>query len=65
MSPREIKALLVYQGVKITEIASCLGVSQAAVSRTILGHTVSAKIRQEIADRIGKKMEDIWPEQAA
>ncbi|TWH45929.1 helix-turn-helix domain-containing protein [Sporomusa sp. KB1] len=65
MSPCEIKAMLVYNGVKITEIASCLGVSQAAVSRTIQGHTVSAKIRQAIAEKIGRQVEEVWPEQAA
>ena len=65
MTPREIKAMLVFHGVKIVEIASCLGVSQAAVSRTIQGDTVSAKIRQKIADEIGRDVQELWPNQAA
>lgn len=65
MSPREIKAMLVLKDVKIVEIAARLGVSQAAVTRVIKGQSVSARIRLAVANVIGKKVNDIWPEEAA
>lgn len=65
MTSREIKAALVLKGVKPKNIAARLGVSPAAVTRVIQSQSVSARIRLAVAQAIGKKVNDIWPEQAA
>lgn len=55
-----VKALLVLNGIGIKEIAKELGVSHAAVSRVVYGHTISKKIRQKIADKLKMPYEKLW-----
>lgn len=65
MKPNEIRAALLLQDVRPTEIANRLKVSRAAVSSVISGTLKSARIQEAIANVIGKKIEEIWPEMAA
>lgn len=55
-----VKALLVLKGISIKEIAKELGVSHAAVSRVVYGHTISRKIRQAIADKLRMPYDKLW-----
>lgn len=65
MTPEQIHAALVIKKVKQIEIARLLGVSLAAVNRTIKGELVSKRIRCAIAATLGQSVTTIWPEQAA
>lgn len=69
MTPREIKNELSYQGVLMTEIAKAAGVTRSAVSQTInrysYTHFKGYRIRTLIASALGKKVDDIWPDEAA
>ena len=65
MKPNEIRAALLLQDVRPTEIANRLQVSRAAVSSVIGGNLKSARIQEAIANIIGKKIEEIWPGMAA
>jgi len=65
MKPNEIRAALLLLNVRPAEIAKRLKVSRAAVSSVISGNLKSARIQEAIANIIGKKIEEIWPEMAA
>ena len=65
MKPNEIRAALLLQDVRPTEIANRLQVSRAAVSSVIGGNLKSARFQEAIANIIGKKIEEIWPGMAA
>jgi lambda repressor-like predicted transcriptional regulator len=62
MSPNEIKSSLVLSGCTQVSIARALNVSPASVNDVITGKTVSARIREAIAEAIGRPVEEIWPE---
>jgi transcriptional regulator with XRE-family HTH domain len=62
MNSEEIKKILKEKRIKITDIASDLGVSQPTVSLTIKGTTVSSRIRAAIAEACGKPVSEIWPD---
>lgn len=61
MNPNEIKSALVKIGLSQTEIARRCGVTLPTVNQVLTGKTVSAKIRNEIANAIGKPADEIWP----
>lgn len=59
---KEILSRLHERGVTLSEIADTLGKSPAAVSLTCQGKSVSKDIQAEIARRLGRRTEEIWPE---
>lgn len=56
----KIKALMILKGIKIKDIAAELKVSSAAVSRVIQGKSVSIRIRELIAKKVGMSIEELW-----
>lgn len=61
---REIKAMMVLKGVKQVDICRKLKVTPAAVSRVVSGKKMT-KVREAIADALGKRVEDLWPDASA
>jgi lambda repressor-like predicted transcriptional regulator len=61
MTPKEIRKRLLDCEVKQVDIARREKVSRTAVSLTIDGRTVSARLRRAIAGAIGVPVEKIWP----
>lgn len=62
MSPVEIKIELMKAGVKQTDIARMCQVKAPHVYNVIHNTTVSARVRNVIAEILGKKAEQIWSE---
>ena len=50
-----IKASLILKGIKITDIARELGVTQGAVSRVIAGNLRSKRIQERIAELLNEE----------
>lgn len=65
MAPNEIKAELVLRGIKMADIAKKAGVTDGAVHQTIKNQKdrryKGYRIRNYIAEAIGKPVEEIWP----
>ncbi len=61
MTPKEIKILLLEHDVKQVQIAKKLGTSRAAISLVIKGVAESRRIKTAIAQAVGMKMKDLWP----
>lgn len=65
MTAREIRATLVLRGITIKDIADQAGVTGSAVTQTINQYPYNRfkgyRIRQYIAQALGKSIEDIWP----
>jgi DNA-binding transcriptional regulator LsrR (DeoR family) len=57
---RQIKALMFLRDVRPSDIAARLNVTTAALTRTLRGQVKSRRIRQAIADALGKSYEGIW-----
>jgi|GEM_PF-7032887 len=55
------KALLVAAGIRQRTIATALGVSDTSVSEVLKGKRMSQRIRAEIATRLGKSVNQLWP----
>lgn len=62
MNNREIKALIVLQGISISAIARKVGVTRQWVSQVVNGHKPSKRIRKAIASALNKPVEDMWPD---
>ncbi len=60
MDPREIKAALMLKGVTQASIARKLGITPSLISMVIQGKEKTPRVRQAIAEVIGKKVEEIW-----
>ena len=58
---REIKAMLILKGIKQADIAKELHVSRAAVSAVVCGKGTSRRIKEHIARRLNKDIDDLWP----
>ena len=56
-----VKALLINDGIKLTDIAQRLKVSLPTVSKVISGKATSKRIQEAIAEALGAKKEDLWP----
>lgn len=56
-----IKGLLVTRGISMSEIARGLKKTPQAVSAIVRGEKASARIRQEIAIRLGMPVAKLWP----
>lgn len=55
---------MMIKGVKVNDIARELKLAHSNISVVIHGRRPNQKVRQAIADAIGKSVSDIWPEQA-
>lgn len=61
MHPEEIKAAMRMKGTTPTALADKLDLSNATISQVISGRSVSARVRGQIAQIIGKPVAEIWP----
>ncbi|MGE5606276.1 MAG: helix-turn-helix domain-containing protein [Bacteroidota bacterium] len=61
MTPQEIKALLMLKNIKQKDIALELDVTEGAVSQVIYGSATARRIRQAIAEKLGKSESELWP----
>lgn len=70
---RYISALLVLHNIGQAELARKIGVSKPFFSQVVTGKRggtkkkgpLVARIRQAVADALGAKVEDLWPDKAA
>lgn len=67
---RYVSALLIMHGINQNELAEKIGATQSFISQIINGRRVGAKAkgklaRQVIAESLGMKVEDLWPQKAA
>lgn len=62
MTPKEIKAAMILQGITQVTIAKKAGISQALVCNTIKGIEKNPRVRRTIASALGKPVREIWPE---
>ncbi len=70
---RYIKSLLILREVEQQDIAKEVGASDALVSQVIRGYRKGivrsgkkiAEIKQALADKLGKQVEELWPRKAA
>jgi lambda repressor-like predicted transcriptional regulator len=62
MEPDEIRILLVRAKVTQAAIARELGVHKTSINKVILGWSVSDRIRQCIANKVGVDIKRIWPD---
>lgn len=60
----DVKAMLVRQRIKQSEIADELAVTRGAVSSVLNGHSNSRRIKKHIAERLNKPYERIWGKRA-
>ena len=61
MTPLEIKIELLKAGISIRQLARQEGVSHTAMSYTIHGVNKGRRLREAVAQAIGKSIEEIWP----
>ena len=61
MPPKEIRIALMRAGVAQASIARSLGVHITMVNHVIDGNSVSHRVRQAIADAVGRDLKEIWP----
>lgn len=61
MHPEDIKAAMRKNGVKASDLARHLGVSQMSVSNTVRGHIKSRRIADAVAKIVGRTVDEIWP----
>lgn len=62
MEPDEIRILLIRAKVSQAEIARELEVHKTSINKVILGWSVSDRIRQCIARKVGVDIKRIWPD---
>jgi transcriptional regulator with XRE-family HTH domain len=60
MKSSEIKKLMTLAGVSQSEIAGRLGVTKGLVYQVINGIRFTKRVRQAIADAVGKSVEELW-----
>lgn len=63
LKARTIKIRLLEKGISQSEIAVRTSVVRSYVSHVIAGRSKNRRIRKAIADAIGIKMSEIWPEE--
>lgn len=61
MNAERIKASLRMKGITPAALADELQVSTPTMSQVISGRSVSARIRNRIAEILGKSVDEIWP----
>lgn len=63
MQPTEIRAHLLMKGKTMAEFAKLHGTSKANIHHIVYGRTKTHKYRKAIAEFIGKKISEIWPDE--
>jgi lambda repressor-like predicted transcriptional regulator len=58
----KIKIELLKKGIFMAEIARREGVTRAAICMTVKNEIKSIRLRRAIAQALGMKVEDLWPE---
>jgi len=64
MTPLEIKIELLKAGISLRQLARQEGVSHTAISYTIHGVNKGLRLRQAVAQALGKRVEEIWSPEA-
>ncbi|GAB62695.1 MAG: HTH domain-containing protein [Candidatus Jettenia sp.] len=59
---QKIRIEFIKRNISGAEIGRRMGVSRVAVYQVITGKTKSKRLRKAIADAIGMRVEDLWPE---
>ena len=57
----KVKGLMAGHGIIQQSVADKFRVTRMAVSRVVLGRSTSARIRAEIAIRVGMSVQQLWP----
>lgn len=65
MTPNQIRAAMILKNVRPADIARRLNVTRGAVSNVISGLKTSQRIREAVAEAVGKEVDAIWPLSAA
>jgi len=65
MKPQKIRALMIENDVRQTDVANHLGLSRATVCSVISGRSTSRRVSTEIARRLNMPIEKLWPRLAA
>lgn len=65
MTPNQIRAEMMLKNIRPVDIARRLNVTRSAVTNVIKGVKTSQRIREAIAEAIGKDVEALWPLSAA
>ena len=60
MKPLEIKAEILRRGWSQKELAESFGCSESQLSQVINGHRINARIRRQLARRLGKQVRVIF-----
>lgn len=63
MTPNEIRAALILNEVKVIDIAKSLDLKHSNVSVVISGGKSTPRVRQAIADAIGRPVDEVFPPQ--
>jgi transcriptional regulator with XRE-family HTH domain len=58
---RRVMVALAEKDMNISDLARCLGISRAIVSKVISGRRISTKTEQRIAEFLGKPIEYLFP----
>lgn len=61
MNRNQIRAKLVERGITLAEIARELNVTISGVSKVLASASVSARIRQRVAERLDTTVKHLWP----
>jgi len=62
LTPNYIRAELIKRGIKSTDLATDQKVTPQFISNVIHGHKANLRIRQAIAEAIGRPVHEIWPD---
>lgn len=62
---KRIKKLMIDKDVKGAEIARAIGCTRQNVYHVITGRQVSPHIRQAIAESLGVRVSDLWPDETS
>jgi predicted transcriptional regulator len=63
MQANEIRAELLRRNIKVSDIAAHLRIAQPSVSQVIHSKKKTKYIREYIAQKVGKPVSCLWPEQ--
>jgi lambda repressor-like predicted transcriptional regulator len=61
-NPTKIKIEMLKKGITGADIARRAGVTRVAIYHVIEGRVKSTRLRKAIADALGMKIKQIWPE---
>jgi len=53
--------MMIMRGVRQVDVARACGVSGTSVRKIIAGKPISNRIREDIAARLGRSVQQLWP----